>query len=119
MASAASCSSPSPRGGSGGAHLSALAAAAEVGEEHERAPLLLHLAKEVALRAGDEADGLRRHLDHGQVVVLVVVVDGDRPDALGHDALDVPAHEQASAKVGEPHEGVPPRGVHTACERIK
>ena len=71
-------------------HLDALAAAAEVGKEHERAPLLLDLAEEVALRAGDEADGLGGHLDDGQVVVLVVVVlDGHRADALRHDALDV------------------------------
>ena len=76
-------------------HLDALAAAAEVGKEHERAPLLFDLAEEVALRAGDEADGLGGHLDDGQVVVLVVVVlDGHRADALRHDALDVPAQAE-------------------------
>jgi hypothetical protein len=73
----------------------ALAAAAEVGEEHEGRPLLLHLPQEVALRARDEADRLGRHLDHGQVVVLEVLVDGDWADALRHDALDVPAQGKA------------------------
>ena len=67
----------------------ALAAPAEVGKEHERAPLLLDLAQKVALGARDKADSLRGHLDNGEVVVLVVVVDGDRPDALRHHALDV------------------------------
>ena len=71
-------------------HLLALAAAAEVGEEHQRAPLLLDLTKEVALRSGDKAHGLRWHLNDGQVVVLEIVVDGDGADALGHHALDVP-----------------------------
>ena len=77
-------------------HLHALAATAEVGEEHERAPLLLDLTQEVALCAGDEAHGLGRYLDDGQVAVALVVLDGDRAHALRHDALDIPAAEEGS-----------------------
>lgn len=84
-------------------HLLSLAASAEVGEEHQGGPLLLDLTEEVALRAGDESYGLRRHLDDSEVLVLEVLVDGDWTDTLCHDALDVPGKmgERASEREGE------------------
>ena len=71
-------------------YLTPRAAAAEVGEEHESSPLLLNLPEEVALRACDEADSFGRHMDHGEVVILLRLFDMHRPDTLSHDAFDVP-----------------------------
>ena len=56
--------------------------AAKVGKEHERAPLLLDLAEEVALGASDESDRLGGHLDHREVLVPFAIIDGHGADTL-------------------------------------
>mmetsp|Transcript_84642 Transcript_84642/g.236925 ORF Transcript_84642/g.236925 Transcript_84642/m.236925 type:complete len:494 (-) Transcript_84642:2-1483(-) len=65
------------------------AARAHLAEEHQRGPLLLDGAEEVAGPAGHESDGLLRHLEHRQVVVVEVGVDHDGARALRHDSLGV------------------------------
>mmetsp|Transcript_126362 Transcript_126362/g.365799 ORF Transcript_126362/g.365799 Transcript_126362/m.365799 type:complete len:537 (-) Transcript_126362:8-1618(-) len=64
-------------------------ARADIAEEHQRAPLFLHGAEEVARAAGHEPDGLLRNLEHRQVVVVVIGRDHDRTCALGHNSLGV------------------------------
>ena len=69
--------------------LLALATPAEVGKEHQRAPLLLNLPQKVALRASHKADGLRWHHDNGEVIVVRVLHDGHRANPLCHHTLNV------------------------------
>mmetsp|Transcript_43621 Transcript_43621/g.95086 ORF Transcript_43621/g.95086 Transcript_43621/m.95086 type:complete len:636 (-) Transcript_43621:74-1981(-) len=69
--------------------VAAAATLLNLAEEHQRPPLLLDGAEEVARAPGHEAHGLLRHLQHGQVAVIHVRIDRDRPRPLRHHALGV------------------------------
>ena len=60
-----------------------------LGEEHEGAPLVLHVAEHLTAAAHDVADAIHRDHDDGQIVPTHGVVDVHRSGALGEDVPDV------------------------------
>ena len=60
-----------------------------LGEEHEGAPLVLHVAEHLTAAAHHVADAIHRNHHDGQIVPTHGVVDVHRSGALGEDVADV------------------------------